>query len=260
MERTTEPEELLDEEIETDEEVDEEEEEGLGLNLFTFLILLIAAAITVVYFTCTVKTVHVTGNSLYTSEEIAEKVISDDTQLRHNTVFLTVLYMTPWAPRIPFEEKIRVRMESYDTITIEVKDMNIAGYIPYAGKNLYFSPEGIVLEHSPLTIKNATFVTGVSVTEAETGMKMKAENETGLGAILEALQILHKYQMKTECLVLGKTGSVTMYMGRIKVMLGRSDYELKISKIAQLLPYLEGRSGTIDLTNYSSADENIILK
>jgi hypothetical protein len=51
-----------------------------------------------------------------------------------------------------------------------------------------------------------------------------------------------------------------MYMGEIKVILGRSDFELKISKIAQILPYLEGRSGTINMTNYTSSDQNIILK
>lgn len=301
MERTTESEELLDEEIdeELDEDLDEEdpkeesdefdeddeedpeeesdefdedddedydedsdesEEGGMGLNLFTFLVLFIAAAVMAVYFTCTVKTVHVSGNSLYTSEEIAEQVISDDTQLRHNTVFLSALYMTPWAPKIPFEEKVRVSLESYDTIMIKVKDMNIAGYIPYAGKNLYFSPDGIVLENSPLTIRNATFVTGIPVTEGEIGKKLTADNEVGLGLILEALQILNKYEMKAECLVLSKSGSVIMYLDKIKVQLGRSDYELKISKIAQLQPYLEGRSGTIDMTNYSSADENVILK
>ena len=53
---------------------------------------------------------------------------------------------------------------------------------------------------------------------------------------------------------------VTMYLDQIKVQLGRTDFELKISKIAQIYPYLEGRNGTINMTNYSSSDENIILK
>ena len=245
---------------EDDPDDDESDEGGMGLNLFTLFVLLTAAAITAIYFTCTVRTVHVRGNSLYTGEEIAEQVISDDSQLMHNSVFLTVLYMTPWAPRIPFEESVKVSLNSYDEITITVKDMDIAGFIPYAGKNLYFSADGVVLENSPLTVKGATFVTGLSITGAEIGTKMTSDNEVGLGMVLEVLEILRKFQIETDCVVLTKSGSIVMYMGEIKVMLGRSDFELKISKIAQLIPYLEGRSGTINMTNYTSSDQNIILK
>lgn len=249
-----------DDDYDEDPDDDESDEGGMGLNLFTFFVLLLAASITAIYFTCTVKTVHVRGNSLYTSEEIAEQVISDDSQLMHNSVFLTLLYMTPKAPRIPFEESVKVSLNSYDTITITVKDMDIAGFIPYAGKNLYFSADGIVLENSPLTVKDATFVTGLSVTGAEIGTRMTADDEVGLGKVLEVLQILRKFQIRTDCVVLTESGSVVMYMGEIKVILGRSDFELKISKIAQILPYLEGRSGTINMTNYTSSDQNIILK
>ena len=245
---------------EYDEDDDSEEEGNLGLNLFTILVMLIAAAITAVYFTCNVKTVRVTGSTLYTSREIAEQVICDDTQLRHNSVFLAALYMTPWAPKIPFVESVRVSLDSPDSITITVRDMDIAGYIPYAGKNLYFSADGIVLENSPLTIRNAAFVTGLSITKGEIGSRMEAENAAGLDLVLSALEILRKYELHTESIYLGKTGGVTMYLDQIKVQLGRTDFELKISKIAQIYPYLEGRSGTINMTNYSSSDENIILK
>ena len=239
---------------------DEDDEGGMGLNLFTLFVLLIVASITAIYYTCTVRTVHVRGNSLYTSEEIAEQVISDDSQLMHNTVFLTALYMTPKAPRIPFEESVKVSLNSYDTITITVKDMKIAGFIPYAGKNLYFSADGVVLENTPLTVKDATFVTGLSITGAQIGTKMTSDDEVGLGMVLEVLQILRKYEIKTDCIVLTESGSIVMYMDEIKVILGRSNFELKISKIAQILPYLEGRSGTINMTNYTSSDQNIILK
>ena len=245
---------------EYDEDDDSEEEGSLGLNLFTILVMLIAAAITAVYFTCNVKTVRVTGSTLYTSREIAEQVICDDTQLRHNSVFLAALYMTPWAPKIPCVESVRVSLDSPDSSAITVRDMDIAGYIPYAGKNLYFSADGIVLENSPLTIRNAAFVTGLSITKGEIGSRMEAENAAGLDLVLSALEILRKYELHTESIYLGKTGGVTMYLDQIKVQLGRTDFELKISKIAQIYPYLEGRSGTINMTNYSSSDENIILK
>ena len=217
-----------DEDDDDDEDPDESDEGGRGLNLFTLIILLIAIGVTAIYYTCTVRTVHVSGNSLYTSEEIARYVISDDTQLRHNSVFLTALYLTPLAPKIPFEERVSVALESYDTIRI--------------------------------TVKGTTFVTGLTIMKAEKGKEIESENSTGLESVLDVLQILSKYEMKADCIVLGKTGNVTFYLGRVKIQLGRNDFDLKISKIAQIYPYLQGRKGTIDMTNYSSSDENIILK
>ena len=249
-----------DEDDDDDEDPDESDEGGRGLNLFTLIILLIAIGVTAIYYTCTVRTVHVSGNSLYTSEEIARYVISDDTQLRHNSVFLTALYLTPLAPKIPFEEHVSVALESYDTIRITVKDMELTAFVPYGGKNLYFSENGVVQEISPLTVKGTTFVTGLTIMKAEKGKEIESENSTGLESVLDVLQILSKYEMKADCIVLGKTGNVTFYLGRVKIQLGRNDFDLKISKIAQIYPYLQGRKGTIDMTNYSSSDENIILK
>ena len=249
-----------DEEEEEDEE-DEEEAESLRAWL---LFLLVSACIAAVIFGlglgCTVKKVYVRGNYLYTGEEIAERVISDDSLLRHNTVFLTALYMTPFAPQIPFEESVKVTPVSYDEIRITVKDMEIGGFIPYTGRNLYFSSDGIIQEITPLVLKNATFVTGISVTEAEKGQKMAADNEAGLSMVLEVLQTLKKYDLKADCVALTKAGNIVIYFDEIKVQLGKTNFELKLSKISQIYPYLEGRSGTIDLTNYTSTDENIILK
>ena len=252
-----------DEDYEEDDDDEDDGEEAESLKawlLFLLVSAVIAGVVCGLSFGCTVKKVYVSGNSLYTSEEIAEQVISDDSFLRHNTVFLTALYMTPFAPQIPFEESVKVSLESYDAIRITVKDMDIGGFIPYTGRNLYFSPGGIILESSPLVVKNATFVTGISVTEAEKGRKMAADNELGLSMVLEALQTLRKYDMKVDCIALTTAGNIVMYFDLIKVQLGKTDFELKISKISQIYPYLEGRSGTIDMTNYTSADQNIILK
>lgn len=244
-----------------DEEELEEERRSQKIWL-TFLLVsfLVVGVVGGVFYGCTVKNVYVKGNTLYTSEEIAERVISDDSQLRHNTVFLTLLYHTPFAPKIPFVEKVDVKPDSYDTITITVKDKKLAGYIPYGGRNIYFSADGITLENSPLTVKGVTYVTGVTLNEAEIGMPLSSENPEGLALVLDALKILRKYEIEPESVVLTQNGSVTMFIGDVKVILGRSDYELKIAKIAQILPYLEGRKGTIDLTNYTSSDQNIILK
>ncbi len=231
-----------------------------GLWVALIVVVLLAAGAVFVWVKCPVKKVYVQGTSYYTSEEIAEQVIPRDKPLYHNSVFLMIRYYLPGAPSIPFEEKVRVRMLDAETVLITVRDKELAGYIPYVGKNLYFDADGVVREYTPLTVRGITYVTGLDVSDAQPGRRIESEDDAVLGLVLEALQAMRKYEISADGIQVERAGTLSLYFDKVRIRIGRSDYELKISKIAQILPYLEGRSGTIDLTNYSSSDENIILK
>ena len=223
------------------------------------IVLIVAGACAAIWWECPVSKVYVQGNSYYTSEEIAEQVIRSDNPLYHNSVFLWARYLLP-GPTIPFEESVRVGLIDPQTVLIKVKDKPLAGYIPYGGRNLYFDASGIVQESSPLTVRGVTYIKGLDISEAERGHRIGSPETAALDQLLDALQTLRKYEISADSILVDDAGSITLYFDEIKVMIGRSDYELKISKIAQIISYLQGRSGTIDMTNYSSADENIILR
>lgn len=223
------------------------------------IVLLVAGTCAAIWWECPVSKVYVQGNSYYTSEEIAEQVIRSDNPLYHNSVFLWARYLLP-GPTIPFEESVRVGLIDPQTVLIKVKDKPLAGYIPYGGRNLYFDASGIVQESSPLTVRGVTYIKGLDISEAERGHRIGSPETAALDQLLDALQTLRKYEISADSILVDDAGSITLYFDEIKVMIGRSDYELKISKIAQIISYLQGRSGTIDMTNYSSADENIILR
>ena len=254
----TEPDAEHDTELNTDPIVKKRGHRKLWIALL--VVLLIAGGLGAVWWKCPVTNVYVRGNSYYTSEEIAEKVIRDDNILYRNSVFLMLRYMLPGTPPIPFEEKVSVRLLGPETVVIDVLDKEMAGYIPYAGRNLYFDADGIVKESSPLTVRGVTYVKGLDVSEANFGERIKSEDEGVLELLLTALGTIRKYEISADSILIDSSGSITLYFDEIKILIGRTDYELKISKIAQIMPYMDGRSGTIDMVNYSSADESIILR
>ena len=261
-ESDTEPDPGLYEESDTEPGTDTNVKERGHRKLWIALLVvaLIAGGLGAVWWKCPVTNVYVRGNSYYTSQEIAEQVIRDDSILYHNSVFLMLRYMLPGTPPIPFEEKVSVRLLGPETVVIDVQDKEMAGYIPYAGRNLYFDADGIVKESSPLTVRGVTYVKGLDVSEANFGERIKSEDEGVLELLLTALGTIRKYEISADSILIDSSGSITLYFDEIKIMIGRTDYELKISKIAQIMPYMTGRSGTIDMVNYSSADESIILR
>ena len=102
-----------------------------------------------------VKNVTVTGNVHYTSEEIQDMVMTDE--LSHNSLYLSLVYKNKTIKDVPFIASMSVEVVAPDSIKIEVKEKNLAGYLKYVGQNVYFDDEGTVMEISG-TYTAAVFV------------------------------------------------------------------------------------------------------
>lgn len=225
------------------------------------VLLLAAAAFAAVFLACPLKTVYVEGNTFYSSDEIANRILADGWPvITHNTVFLTIRRLFPGSSEIPFVESVRVTPVGTDAVRMTVEEKELAGYIPYSGRNLYFAGDGRVQEISPYTVRGITYVGGLNIREADKGALIVPEEKNDLRLVLEALRTLDKYDLHAESLRVTDKGAVDIYLGEIQVKLGKSDYDLKISRLALIYSYLPDRSGLIDLTNFSAADENIVLQ
>ncbi len=242
------------------EESSEDEREGItpfriAISILAVLILVLTAA----FYTCDIRTVEVLGNTLYTADEIKDLVINDDSMVKHNSLYLPIYNLLPIREQIPFVKGVKVETTGLHSVRITVSEKDFDAYIPYEDNYLYITYDGIVQEISPYTVIGTTYVGGLDVTEGITGKKIVAEDGR-LVLLLDALSCLRKYEVSVDGINIESKGDISIYFDEIRVELGRSDYELKISKVAQLIPYLEGRSGTIDMSSYSSSGENIILK
>ena len=106
-----------------------------------------------------VETVSVEGNVHYTKEEIEQMVIKD--RLSANSIYLSFKYRDKEILNIPFIEKMSVRVDSPNSITIRVYEKSVAGYVEYMGRYMYFDREGIVVESSETKTSGVPQVTGI---------------------------------------------------------------------------------------------------
>lgn len=69
-----------------------------------------------------------------------------------------------------------VEVVAPDSIKIEVKEKNLAGYLKYVGQNVYFDDEGTVMEISGTYTAGIPEVSGIAVDEVVLNQKLPVED------------------------------------------------------------------------------------
>lgn len=223
------------------------------------LLAVIAACTAVVYLTFNVRRAYVIGSDeFYSKNEIVNMITQDHGTLGLNTLFLA-LYYHGQTSDIPFIQSITVSMVSPTSINVKVTEKDIVGRIPVNGKWLYISSAGIAQEYTTSVSDSIPVISGLGFKSAVLGEKVVTGDSAAYAHVLSALDMLETYDVQADSLSVTDKG-VTLTFDNVDISIGTTGYDLKIQKIRQLLPYLEGREGSIDLTSYTQEDENIILE
>ena len=198
----------------------------------------------------TITTVYVDGNVHYTNEEIMEMVMGG--RYGNNSLFLSLKYRDKGIEGIPFIQTMDVAIEAKDTIRITVYEKALAGYVSYLGRYVYFDKDGIVVETSEEETKGIPQVTGLTFNHVILHEPLPVENEEVFNEVLNITQQLSKYSLTVDKIYFDTDYHVTLLFGNVKISLGTSDnIDEKIMKLQYILPELEGKSGTLDMTEYN---------
>ncbi len=207
----------------------------------------------------TVTKIYVDGNIHYTSAQIMDMVMEG--KYGSNSLFLSLKYKDKSIQGIPFIEKMDVSILERDTIRINVYEKAIAGYVEYLGNYLYFDKDGIVVESSQQTTPGIPQVTGLEFGYAVLHEKLPVKNEAVFTKILNMAQLLSKYSVNADKIFFNENDEITLYFGDVKVSLG-NDYHIdeKVMELQNMLPKLEGRSGTLRMENYDEYTKETIFE
>lgn len=198
----------------------------------------------------TVTTVHVEGNIHYTDEEIIEMVMGDG--YGNNSLFLSFKYRDKGIDNIPFIQTMDVTIEAKDTIRITVYEKALAGYVSYLGRYVYFDKDGIVVETSEEETQGIPQVTGLKFDHVILHEALPVEKPEVFDEILNITQQLDKYELSADKIYFDSNYQVTLVFGDARIALGSSsDIDEKIMKLQYILPGLEGKSGILDMREYS---------
>ncbi len=223
-------------------------------------ILLAAAAALVILALIPAGTIRYEGNAYYSEEELTKEIFGDSKP----RFFVALLQEKLGGHKaIPFVDHYEVQFGRGRSITVHLYERSLAGYLRFQDYNLYFDWSGTVVESSRQRIEDVFEVTGLAVSHAVVGEKLPVTDSNVIDTVLSISQFL-----KTETIqwngeetrladlaekIRFSSEGVSVSFGDIDVLLGSADsIDSKLFLMADILPELAGRKGTLYLDNYQS--------
>lgn len=224
-------------------------------------VLLVAALGTVmVWKVFVVRDVEVEGNEIYPAEQIENWVLDDE--YSWSSLYVVLKNKFHKQEEIPFVDSMEISLRSPSKIRIRVIEKGVLGYvyIPSLGKNAYFDKDGFVVELSGQVIEGTIKITGLAVDQAMLYEKLNLDDSRILRTLLNLTQLLKKYERIPETIYV-QGDSVLLSYGNIQVSVGSgSSLNEKLLRMDQILPQLEGQTGTLHLENWSESGSDIYFK
>lgn len=196
------------------------------------------------------QNIIIEGNQKYTNDEMINFIFESDWDRNPFVLY----YKTKYGKQktIPFVDEYEVEIVSLKNVKITVYEKKIIGYVSYTGANMYFDKDGTVVESSNELLEGIPKITGLTFESIVLYEKLPVEDDEVFELILDTTQTLQKYNIAVDKIYISDGKEVTLYMGEIEVLLGKNeDMNDKIRSLNDMLPNLEGLSGTLDLRVYN---------
>lgn len=224
------------------------------------VVLLVAfAALAFLLLHYRVTNVEVIGNNHYSEQEIKDMVLKGNAL--DNSLFLSVKYRNKSIRDIPFIESMDVEVIGADSIRIMVYEKSLAGCVTYLGKYMYFDREGIVVESAQEVTDGVPEITGLQFGYVQLYERLPVEDESIFKEILNLTQLLDKYEISADKIYFDPDMKVTLYFGDARVRLGSgSRMDEKIMQLSVMVPAIEGKSGVLDMTDFSENTKSLTFE
>jgi cell division septal protein FtsQ len=198
------------------------------------------------------------------ANEVNEAVYRND--YCRNSLYLYFSNQREPVEGIPFVSSVEVKLVSPWHVKILVKEDEAVAYVYDSSNNMYFytDKEMNIIERSSKKIDGLIEIKGVSAAanaQADaSGDALQTEPSTSRSYLTLAYQYIQQYELSAESLEVESSGAITMQSGSITVKLGLNvNTAEKFKRLNAILPLLKGRSGTLDLTSWSSAGDDIVF-
>ena len=229
----------------------------LRILLVVIVIALIAFAI--VNSCYKLKKIEVSGTDHYTDQQL-EDIVSGGKKYNNTLFFLLNNRINP-PGELTFIDKIDVSYVNRNTVAITVYEKAMAGCIKYGDKYAYFDGDGIVLEISDEKLDDVPCIEGLTSDSVEQGKKLSVGDDSFFQEILTMTQLIFKNDIQIDKITYDSKQNLILHKDGIKIKIGNADnLESKFMNLESILSTLKGKKGTLDMSNYSASDGNVIFK
>lgn len=207
------------------------------------------------------KKVEVTGCHYYTQEEIADEFkqsFFDD-----NTIVFYLKYKFFKDISIPFVDGFDMDFVNRNKIHINIYEKAMISCIKYMGEYLYLDKDGTIVETSTEKMGDIPLITGLTFDEMSLHGKLKVRDDSIFDTILAISLLIQRYQLEIDKIYFNYNYEVTMYSGKIKILLGKQKYyDTQIADLKNILPIAKKKnlSGVLDMEDYTGDQSTVILR
>ncbi len=222
--------------------------------------ILAVAAVLIVLALIPAGTIRFEGNQYYSEEELTKQVFGD---VKPRYFAARIREWIGKHKEIPFVDHYDVQFGPGRDVTVRLYERSLAGYLRFQDYNLYFDWSGTVVESSKQQVEGVFEVAGLGVNHAVVGEKLPVADGSAIDSVLTISQFLKKETVSwggTETLLSSlaqrirfSSEGVSVDLGDIDVLLGSAEnMDSKLFLMADILPELHGRKGTLYLDNYQT--------
>ena len=208
-----------------------------------------------------VKKVSYEGSTIYSDEQLAEMIFTDD--YSGNSVYCWGKNLIFPVENIPFVETVKIELVNPNTLKVKIKEKpRIGRMADVSGNQVYFDSENVVTEVSETVFETVPLITmeDVELKDLSPGdqlpFKTKRDNE------LKNLEFYLKEQgISVSGIHFSSEGSIFLTYNQIMINFGTSsNTEAKILRLKYILPQLEGQVGTLHLEDWTEGNRDIVFE
>ena len=225
------------------------------------LILVMLCAIAFVYIrTCyKLKSIKVTGTDHYTDQQMVD-IVTGGKDYGNTLLFILESRLNP-AQDVTFIDKIDVTYVNRNSVEITVYEKAMAGCIKYNDQYAYFDGDGVVLEISDAKLDDVPCIEGLTSDSVEQGKKLDVGDSGFFQEILTMTQLIYKSGIQIDKITYDTDQNLILHKDGIKIRIGNGEnLETKFMNLESILESVKGKKGTLDMSNYSESQRNVIFK
>ncbi len=219
------------------------------------VILAIVLLIGILLFAIQIKEIEVTGNKHYTEEQIVDLIFGETWSKNSAYCYYENNFQEPKS--IPFIEEYKVEFQSPTKVRVVVYEKSVVGYVSYMSSYMYFDKDGIIVESSGEQLPGIPWITGMEFGHIVLHQPLPVGNQSIFDQILNLTQVLSVNGVKVDKINYNSFLEAELTIGDIVVELGNDEnLNGKVSELSDILPEIEGLSGTLYLDSYDENNSN----
>lgn len=203
-----------------------------------------------------IRTIEVKGNEYLTEQEVVQWLQEDE--LSTNSVYLLCKNYFAQQELLPAMADVKVSLNAPWSVTVDVEEKVIVGYIIVDDDFVYFDEDGIVLEKSREWREDVACIEGLGVTSVEVykELPVSKENKKIFKQLLDMSASLEKYELTPDTVICSDS-ELFLKFGTVYANIGNEKVSERISQIPPILEKLDGQTGTLHLENYDESNTTI---